>query len=167
MLIRNREGDILYSAEGEWPDFIFGGRRILAGANLRRAELVVADLAYAELDGADLTDANFYWALLYHTDFTNCICVRACFRGANVEDTNFNGADLSGADFSPCDMGRFTRLGGANLSTANLQDARLTDALYDQTTLFPSGFDPREHGMVTTEDLAARGITTGRSPFEI
>ena len=46
-------------------------------------------------------------------------------------------------------------LRGADLSTADLTGAVLLDAIFDDTTKFPKGFDAEKAGMVHVEDLPA------------
>jgi uncharacterized protein YjbI with pentapeptide repeats len=58
----------------------------------------------------------------------------------NLRGSNFEGADLSGARLSGADL-RF-----ANLWDANLTGVNLDYALYDDTTRWPSGFDPKRSG---------------------
>ncbi len=94
----------------------------LRGANLRGANLRDANLRGADLRGADLRGANLRDADLW---------------GANLWYANLGGADLRGAD-----------LGGANLGYANLGYADLRYATYNQSTLWPVGFDVAKSGAV-------------------
>ncbi|WP_210188610.1 pentapeptide repeat-containing protein [Bradyrhizobium sp. Ghvi] len=59
----------------------------------------------------------------------------AKFRGANLNDIDFQNANLFGADFS-----------GANLANANLSGANLNAAKYNAGTIWPKGFNPVEAG---------------------
>ena len=59
---------------------------------------------WADLRGADLSDANLRWANL---------------RRADLSDANLSDADLSGANLSGADL-RWANLSGADLSGANL-----------------------------------------------
>ena len=75
-----------------------------SGANLRRADLVAANLSRTNLVGADLTDADLGVADL---------------RGANLQDARLANANLIASIL----LG--TNLSGANLTNANLLVTRL------------------------------------------
>jgi uncharacterized protein YjbI with pentapeptide repeats len=96
------------------------GRRLsgldLSRASLRHAQLTGADLSASRLDFADLSGATLK---------------RANLTGASMLETMLWGADLSGADLS----------GSRQLIMAGLRRAR-----FDQTTLWPPGFDPQSAG---------------------
>lgn len=80
-----------------------------------------AELEGANLQGADLRDANLEYA--------------------DLQNTNLQGADLRNADLE------YAHIGGANLSTANLEGAILQGASYNVQTKFPKGFNMKLHGM--------------------
>ena len=86
-------------------------------ADLRGADLVIADLVRADLRGADLREANFYGADLRGADLTGADLRGADLTGAYFREANLYGADLRGAD-----------LRGANLYGADLRGADLTGA---------------------------------------
>src|SRR5438874_1608558 len=92
----------------------YRGRR----ANLAGALLLHSYLPAVRLVGTDLTGAKL--------------------TGANLVVTNFSSANLTRADLTgACLM-------GADLRTAKLAGTIFTHALYDQTTRWPTGFDPAE-----------------------
>lgn len=121
-----------------------------------------AKAKHIQLDNADLRNYNFEKANFY----------RACFQGANLENSNFDrtnlynanmrniktkdtkfiNANLNFADFSCADFGRRTDMRGANVIGAtfssDLKYVNLQDALYDQSTIFPEGFDPLAEDMI-------------------
>ena len=86
-------------------------------ADLRGADLVIADLVRADLRGADLREANLYGANLRGADLTGADLRGADLTGAYFREANLYGADLRGAD-----------LRGANLYGADLRGADLTGA---------------------------------------
>jgi uncharacterized protein YjbI with pentapeptide repeats len=61
-------------------------------------------------------------------------------QGADLRGRNLWGADLRRANLRDAD------LRGANLGGALLAQADLTGAVYNRRTVWPTGFDPREHG---------------------
>ena len=61
--------------------------------------------------------------------------------GANLSGANLSGANLSGANLNGAN------LEGANLYGANLDRADLGQAVADEDTRWPEGFDPRAAGV--------------------
>jgi len=98
----------------------------LRGADLRVANLGGADLRVADLGGADLRGANLR---------------RADLRGANLGGANLRRANLGGAN-----------LGGANLRSADLRYASLSGADLSDTATVPFG-GGSYHGYVTPTEL--------------
>ena len=108
------------------------------------AELQNANLAYANLSAANLSHANLYEANLENADLAFTILV-----GANLQSTNFL---------------------NANLFYANVADANLTDmdnwdsafwlaARYNENTIFPSGMNPEQFGMIELGVPAPSALT--------
>jgi uncharacterized protein YjbI with pentapeptide repeats len=83
-------------------------KAVSEGANLRRANLVGANLRGADLRGAYLEGANLRGADL---------------EGANLEGANLRGADLEGANLRGANL-RGADLEGANLRGADLEEAK-------------------------------------------
>lgn len=85
------------------------------------------DLNGANLPGVNLRGANLREANLFV---------------ANLRQANLNGANLEGGDLGGAD------LQGADLRRANLRGADLRGAKYDDETLWPTNFDPKQAGAV-------------------
>lgn len=101
----------------------------LSGVDLSGLDLGLASLRRADLKKATLTDANLSGAALNEADLTGT--------------TRTRGADLTRT------LMYFARLGGADLGRAVLRPAYpnfLENATYDDHTLWPEGFDPKEYG---------------------
>lgn len=115
-------------------DFVYRELRgaDFAGANLARARLQGCDLRAATFEGADLTEARFPMADLRG----------ASLRNATLESTSFSQARLEGADFT-----------GSDLSRADLR------ATYDESTIWPEGFDPVAAGAVHVHPNASQPDT--------
>jgi len=131
----------------------------LDGANLKGANLTGARFRHAQvwdtdLRNSDLYNANFQYAdlssarfdddsHLSYTDFRKAILDGATFAGAyvgGIDEDDFEGpADLRGAS-----------LVGADFSHADLSGALLKGALADQSTKWPSGFNPAKAGVIST-----------------
>lgn len=128
---------------------------------LSRADLSKAELNLASLSGAYLYGANLYGANLYGADLSEAKLIGAYLYGANLFGAKLIGADLSGADLSGA------TLRGANLKGANLIDADLRGAYYclgyPFKTIFPDGFNPKEHGMI---EVDIYGEPVGKSKTE-
>lgn len=104
----------------------------LAGAFLSGADLFAADLATADLRGADLGSAHLGSADLSGADLSR----------ANLFGTDLGWAELRGANLRGADLRR------ADLRGARLSGADLTEAVYDDETLWPEGFDPALAGAI-------------------
>ena len=129
----------LYDKETIWPEgFDYqnkGMYYIGPNANLISASLDSRDLSDSNLRGAELSKANLIESNLSQTDLSS-----ANLSGAALSYADLSGADLGSANLSDAD------LIGAELSHANLDEANLEDAIYDEDTVWPEGFDPKEAG---------------------
>ena len=121
----------------------------LEGAYLAGADLSGADLSSADLTGADLRGINLQYADLKFSNLT-----RANLLWSHLSDADLIGTDLTNALLA------YTDLTGADLTAADLTGADLSDvvfkgALYcndpEFKTIFPEGFDPKEHGMIEVD----------------
>lgn len=88
-----------------------------------------------------------YWANLFnascqHADFTN-----ARLTGADLTECDFTEAVLCGANLGRDNLGGSTQVPGANFTGADLIAVVWDGAEFDDTTVFPSGFDPLTKGM--------------------
>jgi hypothetical protein len=70
----------------------------LAGANLHRANLARALLEGANLHRANLRGANLYWANLHRAYLHGADLARALLEGANLHGALLEGANLRGAN---------------------------------------------------------------------
>jgi uncharacterized protein YjbI with pentapeptide repeats len=91
-------------------------------------------LVGADLSGLDLTAVNLSRAHLGQVK----LC-KAKLDKANLSNAKLGAADLTGASL------RGANLVKAYFGSAALDGVDLTDAMYDQTTSWPSGFDPTAH----------------------
>ena len=132
----------------------------LHGTNLSRAMLDNADfqecnLIQSKFKFAYLNKANFTKANLQASDLSECHLLEANLTDAILANANLNrtlliGAKLWGADFSKANL-RAAHLFCADLTGAILWAADLTDALYDENTIWPDGFDYEEAGAIFVE----------------
>ncbi|HEY2920910.1 MAG TPA: pentapeptide repeat-containing protein, partial [Candidatus Binatia bacterium] len=96
--------------------------RYLAGErNFAAAQLANADLSGADLRGANFSDADLTDAILEHADLSN-----GNFQGATLLRTVLRGANLENADFT-----KVTGLLPAQLAGTNLGGVRLPDRFGD------------------------------------
>ena len=136
-------------------------------------------LAYADLEGADLTGANFRSANLQHARLRSGVLNGANLSNANLTSADVVSASFVGAHMSACNLTdaflQWADLTGATLTQANLTGARLqwstfTDA--DLTGAIITGADLRNgtaHGLTANQlystanyqqqDLPAIGLT--------
>ncbi len=97
------------------------GQRNFSAAELRRAQLMNANLRGVDLSYADLRGANLQSAQLRGADLSYAV----------LEQANLEAADLRGA-----------LLIGTSFRQANLKDICLEGADFDASTLFPEGYTP-------------------------
>lgn len=136
----------------------------LTRSDLRFANLEGADLWSATLSEADLRGANMRETKLTGIRAQNahmdCIenpepatkddlCVQligATLWGADLRGADLSGADLTGARLNGAILGSTaydrSRLRNIFLRDANLTGAKLDDICYDETTVWPFGFEP-------------------------
>ena len=94
------------------------------------------NLRRVDLQGADLTSYNLFKAILANTNLSGAILVSANLKAANLQSAKLDNANLTKALLNNAN------LVGAILTNAVLTDAILTNARYDNTTVWPIGFDP-------------------------
>ncbi len=128
----------------------YDGPDLAPGATSPSAQLEFANLTDADLENADLNGANLQEAELTRADMSNADLTGADLDIAQLRLANLTGADLSGAS-----------LEGTRLRYANLTGTTLTSAVYSSSTEFPVGFDPVAAGMVTAGTLV---INNGSAP---
>lgn len=112
----------------------------LLGADLRRADLTGVWFVGATLDGvrlhqADLRTAVFWTARLFGADLRAADLTGADFTGTRLNDARFDLADLRSADFT----------------TADVRGSTFADAVADDTTIWPVGFDPQQAGVLPAD----------------
>ena len=96
-------------------------------ANLRGADLRLADLSQADLRRADLREADLSQADLRRADLRLADLSQADLRGANLQRADLREANLSQADLRGADL-READLRGADLREADLREANLVEA---------------------------------------
>lgn len=98
--------------------------------NFAEWDLYRQNLGFQTLDGSDFSQANLSYANLSSTSL----------KGANFHLANLSWANCFKADFSEAN------LCGTNLTAATLSEANFLNAVYDDQTHFPEGFDPLTSG---------------------
>jgi uncharacterized protein YjbI with pentapeptide repeats len=124
----------------------------LEGASLRGAGLLLANLNDTVLWGANLEGARLYGANLEGAALKGANLKDAGLTGVNLKDAGLHGAVMRGADLTGANLEgaglEGANLEGANLQGANLRGAVLLNALYDDATTWPGGFDVVAQGAV-------------------
>ncbi len=118
----------------------------LSYANLTGAVITGTDLVSATLFGADLSFTDLVGTNLSFSDLSFANLTGAGLSFARLPFANLNGADLSFADLDDSDL-RNANLSGTNLANVKLSKTALAGALYDEITIFPTGFDAAAAGM--------------------
>ncbi|HAZ16526.1 MAG: hypothetical protein A3H59_03145 [Candidatus Jacksonbacteria bacterium RIFCSPLOWO2_02_FULL_43_9] len=125
LLLRVKDG-CLFSYDPKnrvWQKNIFENRK-----------LSCMDFAGLDLQGAVFRKSNFGESVVSDADFRKVHSIQ----GAKFFETRMFGAHFEGVDVSGCDFS----------SSKYLEGAHFDGARYDDSTLFPQGFVPEEHGMV-------------------
>jgi Pentapeptide repeats (8 copies) len=140
------------------------GRRD-AKRDIRRIDLLGADLPGATLVGADLTGAFLVGVTLTGADLVGATLTGATFDGADLRNARLNTAALSAAVFRNADLsGAFlfgVTLTGANLARASLIRANLTHA--NLTDAFLNGAD-LSGATLTRADLTGATLFDAKWP---
>lgn len=112
----------------------------LNNALLRNAQLEWADFRWADLAGADLTGARLNRADFHKADMAGALLAKAHCGDTNFEDTNLRGADLNEAIFT------HTRMMNTDLSGVTGLEFAIHHApsILDFETLEKSGYLPSE-----------------------
>lgn len=116
---------------------------LLAQANLTRANLTGTVLASSNLEEANLSHASLNQANLANAHLTGSNLMAADLRRANLTSADLTGANLCQANLSGATLGK-ANLSGANLDEADLTNVDLRNVNYDQKTVWPADFDPRQ-----------------------
>ena len=121
------------------------------------AKLNGADLSYANLRDADLMVSSCEEASFYYADLSNACLMLASLQGVDLRHADLHSANLVNADLQRADL-RWSNLRGADLSSIHdygddsaevrFKGTLFLRATYDDTTIWPTGFDPREAGAV-------------------
>lgn len=153
-------------------------RADLSEANLTNARLFSSTLNEVNLSGAVVTRANFGGTTprpSRNNGFTESqLASTASYQAKNLQGIGLSFNDLIGWDFSGQNLSNadlnFSSLNQANLSGANLKNANFkstsigsailsSNTIYNQWTVFPTGFDPVTFGLTlipsTVGDLDA------------
>lgn len=147
----------------------------LTGADLSEMSLNRADLSYARLDGANLTnvfliqadldrselpDANLSGAYLQSATFLGAFLDRATLTDACFVDADLTDAHLSSADLTRADLTRAlfctADLDEANLTGADLTDAELIGAILTDANLTDANLTGAD---ITGADLTGANLT--------
>jgi Pentapeptide repeats (8 copies) len=123
----------------------------LQGAWMTSARLYRAVLLDADLSWVDLGDANMQHVIANGTRFANAWLHSADCKDGHFDHANFDGAILQGTDLQGAHLVgasfRDAFLPEANLSAANLKGAVFANTEADDVTVWPSGFDPSAFGI--------------------
>lgn len=117
----------------------------LTNGKLRGVDLNRANLVRALLEGANLRDTRLYEADLSDAKMRNANLERATLdavnlRGADLSNANMRQASLRNADLSGANLYKANLL-GTNMTGAILRDSSLKEAVFNDSTIWPAGFD--------------------------
>jgi len=132
--------------------------------HLRYANLRDAALSGADLRGVSLEYANCRRADLRGADLRGCVLSAAIFRDADLTGARLTGARLSGASFARADLSGADLRGAESSYDSNLGSTSFAGAEYDESTRWPTGFNPeRQRCRLAKHDAARLPIPATRS----
>lgn len=118
------------------------------GADFRRANLSGADFSEANLERCRFEGCVFTESTIWPCEPPKAalkLSSDADLRGADLSKLSLLKMDLRRADLRGANLFRST-LFGCDLSEANLDGVNLTEAVYDDETKFPNGFELEQFG---------------------
>lgn len=134
--ISQKELDSLIKARIEHLKEVADGKSDLPLEDQAEMDFLLAKLLHATLTNARMSGADLGRARLIGADLNGADLSKADLMGANLCRANLKGVNLSEARLI------FSYLMGADLSGADLNNTDLREAKYDETTVWPDGFDP-------------------------
>ena len=105
------------------------------------------DLTGADLHGVNLQDFNLGFSDLYNTNLRG-----ANLRGANLILSDLSNADLSGADLRDAELKGIGIYANSPSGSADLTGANLENIKYNKNTVWPYGFDYKNHRTKISSD---------------
>jgi uncharacterized protein YjbI with pentapeptide repeats len=127
----------------------------LAGITLTGADLKRINLEMANLAGAEFSRINFAAANLKRTNFAGAKLTNVNFAGADLKASNFAGAKLTNVNFAGADLS-WIELSGVNLTGCLFSWAKLTGAILQRANLAGADFTGADFAAA---DLAGARIT--------
>ena len=127
----------------------FEGATFANGTVMDKSQLQRLDAQGVTLQGVSLREAHLDEADLRNANLRTIKARRAHFDGANLRGADLRNAELAMTFFTGADL-RDADLRGANLRDAHLEGARLKGALWNESTVWPEGFNPAPRGAVET-----------------
>ncbi|HEU4338562.1 MAG TPA: DUF2169 domain-containing protein, partial [Planctomycetota bacterium] len=123
--------------------------------------LAEADLSRAQMPGIDLSGRDLHGAV-----FEGASMAKAKLAGANLEDADLSGADLSEADLSGANL-KNADLTRARLDKAVLKKAKLDGAKFERATMAGAVLEECEGKMTSFHCANLRGAKLKKSKFSL
>ncbi len=112
------------------------------GQPLKQFDLQNTRLSGAWWKGVDASEVDFWRADLSYVGMRNAI-----LRCSVLVEAKLDGSVLAGADLTNARLERASLL-GTDLRESKLEGANFAGAIYNDSTLFPEGFDPVAEGLI-------------------
>lgn len=153
MNIMNQSGNVLAHYSG---DIIDGVKQLhiaqlngldLTGANFYKLSAEAVIFGPLKLHNASFMDSEIYWPIFAGTDLEGANFENSRLYGANFIGANLRHAYCRSAQWLPDRIGHPCQLQGADFRISNWKEAQFTNAEYDDNTIFPDGFSPIDFGM--------------------
>ena len=148
--IKNRLIDFFKSGDHQYAFDLskqVGMEDFLVGVDLSETDLKNADLHGFNLQGFNLGSFD-----LYKTNLRGANLRGANLRGANLILSDLSNADLSGADLRDAELKGIGIYANSPSGSADLTGANLENIKYNKNTVWPYGFDYKNHRTKISSD---------------
>jgi uncharacterized protein YjbI with pentapeptide repeats len=108
--------------------------------NLSGLDINSTYLSYCNMNSCDVTNSKWSWSILEYVDFSFSDMSHSQFRSAKLFGCFFTGCSCRNIDMYSAYLEDVSFV-GADLSGANLHNAIMRNIQFDETTIWPTGFD--------------------------
>jgi uncharacterized protein YjbI with pentapeptide repeats len=150
MTISDKSGNVI--ATSVPPESRSFENMVIKNAWMVNLELERISFIGSDLTGSNLSGSDLYGSSLSETDMSDCNMQGVDLRNSYIDDVRFRNADLRNARCSLNELGGGLRFHAADFTGAKLEGADFTGAIYNEATIFPEGFNPKERGMIKLKD---------------
>ncbi|MGK7910377.1 MAG: pentapeptide repeat-containing protein [Synechococcus sp.] len=109
------------------------------------------DFSQVIFNDSSLSNVIFRESNFNETCFVRIRFIQSTFYGCTMKGANFSLSSFTGCDLSRCILTE-SNFEGSILKGCSLDKSILIGSTYNEKTVFPQGFDPIQHGMLSASD---------------